>query len=134
MKAATALLKKSLIQQHRLASTVREDPPQYHAENNRVDVSFQIELGPVVMVRVTGARLSSIPFMSSRLMNKLIPVFSEGTIDRHLVEEGQQNLVDYFQKKSYFEAQVKIDFQRQPVGISLGYEIDRGKKHRVDNV
>jgi outer membrane protein insertion porin family len=134
IKAATALIKKSLIQQHRLASTVREDPPQYHIENNRVDVSFQIELGPVVMVRVTGARLSPIPFMSSRLMNKLIPVFSEGTIDRDLVEEGQQNLVEYFQKKGYFDAQVKTDFQRQPDRISLVYEIDRGKKHRVDSV
>jgi outer membrane protein assembly factor BamA len=134
IKAATALIKKSLAQQHRLASKVREEPPQYHAENNRVDVSFQIELGPVVMVRVTGARLSAIPFMSSRLMNKLIPIYSEGTIDRDLVAEGQQNLVDYFQKKGYFDAQVNTDFQRQPDRISLVYEIDRGKKHRVDSV
>ncbi len=134
IKAATALIKKSLAQQHRLASTVREDPPQYHTENNRVDVSFQIKLGPVVMVRVTGARLSAIPFMSRRLMNKLIPIYAEGAIDRDLVEEGQQNLVDYFQKKGYFDAQVKSDFQRQPDRISLVYEIDRGKKHKVDRV
>src|SRR5260370_22387177 len=134
MKAATALLKKSLIQQHRLASTVREVPPRDHAENNRVDVSSQSELGPIGIVRVPGARIAAIPFMSSRLMNKLIPVCSEGAIDRDLVEEGQQNLVDYFQKKGYFDAQVKTDFQRQPDRISLVYEIDRGKKHRVDSI
>jgi outer membrane protein insertion porin family len=134
VKGATVLIKRSLTQQHRLASTVRENPPQYHADSNRVDVSFQIELGPVVTVRVTGARVSAIPFMSSRLVKRLVPIYSEGTIDRDLVEEGQQNLVNYFQKKGYFYAQVKTDFQRQADRISLVYEIDRGGKRKVDSV
>jgi outer membrane protein insertion porin family len=134
IKAATALIKRSLTQQHRLASTVREDPPQYHADSNRVDVSFHIELGPVVTVRVTGARLSAIPLMSSRLVKKLIPIYSEGAVDRDLVEEGQQNLINYFQKKGFFDAQVKTDFQRQPDRISVVYEIDRGTKYKVDSV
>src|SRR5580704_5267645 len=134
IKAATALIKKTLAQQHRLASTVREDPPQYHADTNLMDVSFEVELGPLVTVRTTGARLSAIPFMSRRQMKKLIPVYSEGTIDRDLVEEGQQNLVDYFQKKGFFDVEVKTDFQRQPGQILLVYEIDRGKKHKVDRI
>ena len=134
IKVATALIKRSLAQQHRLASTVHEGPPQYHADSNRVDVSFQIELGPVVSVRVAGAKLSAIPFMSSRLVKKLIPIYSEGAIDRDLVEEGQQNLIDYFQKKGYFYAQVKTDFQRQADRISLVYEIDRGEKRKVGSV
>ena len=71
IKAATKLIKRSLAQQHRLASKVNEMPPQYHAETNRVDVSFKVEPGPVV----------------------LIPVYSEGTIDSDLIQEGQNNLV-----------------------------------------
>jgi outer membrane protein insertion porin family len=134
IKAATALIKKTLAQQHRLASTVHEDPPQYHADSNLVDVSFQVELGPVVTVRTTGARLSALPFMSKRQMKKLIPIYSEGTIDRDLVEEGQQNLVDYFQKKGFFDVEVKTDFQQQPGQILLVYEIDRGKKHKIDRI
>ncbi|MGB8914715.1 MAG: POTRA domain-containing protein, partial [Candidatus Sulfotelmatobacter sp.] len=54
IKAATAILKKSLARQHRLASKVREAPPQYHADTNRVDVAFEVEVGPVVLVRTTG--------------------------------------------------------------------------------
>ena len=134
MKAATALLKKALAQQHRLASTVQENPPQYHAETNRVDVSFKIELGPVVTIRTTGARISSIPFVAGREMKKLIPIYSEGTIDRDLVEEGRRNLVDYFQRKGFFDADVKTNFQRQANQIVLVYEIDRGKKHKVDRI
>ncbi|MFZ3191476.1 MAG: POTRA domain-containing protein [Candidatus Sulfotelmatobacter sp.] len=134
IKAATAILKKSLARQHRLASKVREAPPQYHADTNRVDVAFEVEVGPVVLVRTTGARLSGIPFMSGREMKKLIPTYSEGAIDSDLVQEGQQNLTNYFQDKGYYDAKVTTDLQRQPDRILLLYKIDRGAKHKVDQV
>ena len=134
IKAATALIKKTLAKQHRLASTVHENPPRYHAEMNRVDVSFKVDVGPLVTVHTTGARLSAIPFMSARQMKKLIPIYSEGAIDQDLVDEGQQNLVDYFQKKGYFDAKVSTNVQRQPEQILLVYQIDRGKKHKVDRI
>ncbi len=134
IKAATALIKRSLAQQHRLASKVEENPPQYDSETNRVNVSFKVELGPLVTVRVTGARLSMIPFLSGRRIKQLIPIYSEGTIDRDLVQEGEQNLVDYFQKKGYFNARVETTFDRQAEKISLVYEIDKGAKHKVDRI
>ena len=134
IKAATALIKRSLAQQHRLASKVEENPPQYDSETNRVNVSFKVELGPLVTVRVTGARLSMIPFLSGRQIKQLIPIYSEGTIDRDLVQEGEQNLVDYFQKKGYFNARVETTFDRQAEKISLVYQIDKGAKHKVDRI
>jgi outer membrane protein insertion porin family len=134
ISAATKLIKRSLVQQHRLASKVHETPPQYHADTNRVDVSFNVEVGPLVMIRTTGARLSSIPFMSGREMKKLIPIYSEGTIDNDLVQEGQQNLMEYFQKKGFFDVKVATDFQQQADQFSLVYTIDRGKKHKVGRI
>lgn len=134
IKAATSLMKKYLAQQHRLASKVEENPPKYHSETNRVDVSFKVEPGPIVMVRTTGARLSWIPFMSARAMKKLIPVFSEGAIDADLVREGQQNLTDYFQKKGFFHANVTSDLQEQSDRIVLVYKIERGIKYKVDRI
>ena len=122
------------MQQHRLASKVEETPPQYHPDTNRVDVSFNVEVGPVVVVRTTGARLSAFPFMSQREMKKLIPVYSEGTIDPDLVQEGERNLVDYFQTKGFFDVKVTTDFQRQPDQILLVYKLDRGSKHKVDRI
>lgn len=132
--AATALIRRTLAQQRRLASHVQEDPPQYHHETNRVDVSFNVELGPSVTVRTTGARVSRLPFVSGRQMKKLIPIYSEGTIDRDLVQEGQQNLLDYFQKKGYFDVQVRTNFQRQTDTILLVYEIEKGNKHKVGSI
>ena len=134
IKAATSLIKKSLVQQDRLASKVKEIPPQYHAESNLVDVSFNVEVGPLVVVRTAGARLSSIPFMSGREMRRLIPIYSEGSIDPDLVQEGERNLTDYFQAKGFFDVKVSTDFQQKPDQILLVYKIDRGSKHKVDGI
>ena len=134
IKAATNLIKRKLAQQHRLASNVLENPPQYDPATNRVDVSFRVEVGPLVIVRVIGARLSALPFLSAREIKKLIPIYSEGTIDRDLVQGGRQNLTDFFQKKGYFNVQVNMTFDRQPEKISLVYEVDKGTKHKVDRI
>jgi outer membrane protein assembly factor BamA len=134
IKAATALIKRTLAQQHRLSSSVQENPPQYNSETNRVDVSFKVEVGPLVIVRVTGARLAMFAFLSERQIRKLIPIYSEGTIDADLVQEGEQNLIDYFQKKGYTGAHVKTTFERQPEEILLVYEIEKGTKHKVEQI
>jgi outer membrane protein insertion porin family len=134
IEAATKFIKKALEQQRHLASKVHHTPPIYHAETNRVDVSFEIGLGPLVEIRTSGARLSAIPFMSGREMKKLIPVYSEGTIDNDLVQEGEQNLTDYFQKKGFFDVKVTTDLNQQPNQVSLVYKIDRGRKHKVDRI
>jgi outer membrane protein insertion porin family len=134
LKAATTLIKATLAQQRRLASSVHENPPRFHPENNRVDISFKIEMGPVVTVRMQGAKLSVLPFVSRKEMKKLIPIYSEGAIDRDLVNEGQQNLVDYFQQKGYSDVKVNINFTRQTDQILVVYDVDRGQKRKVDRI
>jgi outer membrane protein insertion porin family len=134
IKSATSLIRRTLAQQHHLASKVEELPPNYHPETNRVDVAFKTEIGPVVIVRITGAKLTWVPFLAGREMKKEIPIYSEGTIDRDLVQEGQKNLVDYFQKKGYFNVNVTADIQHQPDKVVLVYAIDKGKKHKVSSI
>ena len=131
---ATTLMKSTLTKQRRLAGSVRENPPQYNAQTNRVDVSFTVKVGPVVNVRTVGARLTVIPFLAGRQMKKLIPIYSEGTIDQDLIEEGRRNLTDYFEKKGFYDAKVTTDYQKQPDQILIVYNIDRGKKHKVDRI
>jgi len=134
IKAATTLMKRTLTHERRLASSIRENPPQYNASTNRVKVSFKVEVGPVVTVRTVGARLTAIPFLAGRQMKKLIPIYSEGAIDQDLVEEGQRNLTDYFQKKGFYDVKVTTNFQKQPDQILVVYQIDRGRKHKVGRI
>ena len=132
--AATALMKRALRQQHRLAGSIHENPPQYDAQTNRVEVSFKVEVGPVVNVRAEGAKLGFISFLANRRMKKLIPIYSEGTVDADLVEEGRRNLGDYFQKKGFYDAKVTADFQQQPDQILVVYHIERGMKRKVGRI
>ena len=134
IKAATTLMKRTLTHEHRLAGTIQENPPQYNPGTNRVDVSFRVEAGPVVTVRTVGAKLTVIPLMTGRLLKKLIPIYSEGTIDQDLVAEGQRNLTDYFQKKGFYQVKVTTDYEKQPDQILVVYKIDRGTKQKVDRV
>jgi outer membrane protein insertion porin family len=134
IKEATRLIKKFLAKQDYLAGKVEQLPLQYRPETNRVDLRFRIAPGPLVIVRTTGTRLSHIPFLARREEKKLIPIYSEGAIDSDLVDEGQQNLIDYFQKKGYFDVEVKTSIDRQPDRVSLTYVINKGKKHKVAKI
>src|SRR5262252_5514542 len=132
--AATTLMKRALTGQHRLASNIKEDPPKYDPETNRVEVSFTVKVGPVVTIRAEGAKLSAIPFLASRQMKKLVPIYSEGSVDRELVEEGQRNLSDYFQKKGFYDVNVTTNLQSKADQVAIVYKIDRGRKHKVDRI
>src|SRR5581483_6188689 len=134
IKAAAALMRKFLAGQHRLANKIQQNPPQFHPDTNRADISFNVQVGPVVDIRTAGAKLSAVGFLANRRLKKLIPVYSEGAIDRQLVADGRQNLINYFQSKGFFDVKVNTVFQRQPDKISVLYEIDKGKRHKVERV
>jgi len=134
LKSAVALIKRELGKEHHPASTVKVNPPTYHADTNRADISISVDTGPVVDIKVVGARLSWIPFLSSRRQKQLIPIYEENSIDPDLVAEGQRNLANYFQQKGYFDVKVHTNFQQQNGKVLLVYTIDKGKKHYVADI
>jgi outer membrane protein insertion porin family len=134
VKAGTHLLQQYLIKHDHLASHIQVAPPQYHSETNRADLTISVDEGPTVVVRVTGARLSWIPFLGQREKRKLIPIYQEGSVDPDLVDEGKRNLVNYYQGKGYFDVQVNTKFQQQDQQVSLVYQVDKGKKHKVEQI
>jgi outer membrane protein insertion porin family len=134
IKAATTVLKAYLAKQHYLANRLSFNPPQYHPETNCADISLTVTVGPAVDVKIAGARLSFLPYLSRRQEKKLVPVYSEGAVDRDLVDEGERNLSNYFQKKGYFDVKVTTAFQREPGRVTIAYNIDKGRKHSVDSV
>jgi len=127
-------MKRDLAKQNHLASKVRLDHPDYHKDSNRADLVIDVQLGPIVNVHVTGAKLSPLPFLRDRKMKKLIPIFSEGAVDPDLVEEGRRNLIDFFQSKGYFDVRVTTNFQNESSHVELFYKVERGSRHRVESV
>lgn len=134
VRAATTRMKKTLVSQRRLSSSIKENPPKYDPATNRVEVSFHVQIGPVVTIRTEGARLGILPWVANRRMRRLIPIYSEGAVDRELVEEGERNLTDYFQKKGFSDVRVTSDLRKEPDEILLVYKIDRGNRRKVARI
>jgi len=131
--SAIAVMKRDLANHHHLASKVHLDQAHYQQDTNHADIIIDARPGPIVKVRVMGAKLSWLPFLRGRQMKKLIPIFSEGTVDPDLVEEGRRNLIDFFQSKGYFGAKVTADFHNNS-NVDLVYNVNRGSRYKVATV
>ncbi len=125
LQAATKFIQYTLARENRLASQARMGKPNYNPETNRADVEFQVTLGPIVSVKVEGARLSR------RNMKKLIPIYEESSVDQDLIEEGERNIVSFFQGKGFFDVKVNPNITNSPNEVVVVYHIDKGSKHRV---
>ncbi len=122
-----AHLRAHLRKQGRLAPSVRVNP-SYLAETNRVQVTLVVDPGPIVSVQIEGARLWK------RTIQKLIPIYQENSVDQDLVDEGQRNLVSYFQSKSYFNVTVNSQLDTQHDHINVVYRVNKGERHRVSHI
>lgn len=102
----------------------------YDATKNTVQPVVSIDAGPKVAVRTSGAKVSK------GLLRELIPIYQERTIDRELLIEGQNHLIEHFQSKGFFDA--KVTFSQTDTGDSgsqeIRYSIDRGPRYRMKHV
>ena len=128
LQRATRYLQDTLGKQGHLAAQVKFIAATYDKETNRADLKFAVTLGPLVHIDVKGMRL----WPWNR--DKLIPMYSEKSIDRDLVQEGQRNLSSYLQSKGYFDASVQTHVDRQPDAVTVMYQVTRGSRHKVTSV
>ncbi len=93
-------LHKKYQKQNRLEASVQGSEQGFDTAKDTVDYTFSIARGPLVHVRVAGAKVSK------HKLRRLVPVYEEGAVDPDLLNEGDQNLRDYFQGRGYFNVQV----------------------------
>lgn len=128
VQAATNFLQQQLGKQHYLAARVQLVSALYNPETNHADVTFEIVQGPRIEIKLAGAHVWE------RTQKKLIPMYQEYTVDPDLVNEGKQDLTSYFQSKGFFDAKVESKFEKQPSGVTVLYEIAKGKRGKVKSV
>jgi outer membrane protein assembly factor BamA len=126
--AATAYLQQQLGSQHYLAARVKLVSTLYNAETNRADVTFEVTQGPQTAITVAGAHVWG------RTQKKLIPMYQENAVDSDLVNEGSQNLASYFQAKGFFDVKVESHIQKEDSGVTVLYQIDKGKRGKVESI
>ncbi len=125
---ATTYMQNALVKQDRLGAQVQMIGAEYDQATNRADISFHIEEGPLVRVKVEGAHV----WKSTQ--RKLIPLYQQVGVDNELVQEGRNNLVSYFQSKGYFDAAVESSVTKQGTDETVLYQIVKGPKHKVASV
>jgi len=115
--------------EQRLEAEVKLAQPQYDAGTHHLDWQVTANRGPVVKVQVEGVNLSE------DRIRKLVPVYEEGAVDEDLLNEGNRNLQNYFQRLGYFDAKVSHK-QAVPSGeeVQIVYEVKLGARHRVRQV
>lgn len=128
VRAAERFLRDDLGKRNYLSSRITLEPPRYDAQSNRASLRFNIVLGPIVVVRASGAHVST------RTLRKQIPIYEENDFDQDLVNIGTRNLTSYFQGKGYFDTRIKAQIDAQASKTTLTYDIARGRKHRVREV
>lgn len=126
---ALTRLRKYYDKKQRWAGSVILKAKEYHANTNLLDYEFEAREGPLVEVQVEGAKYNR------RTIERLVPIYEEGTVDLDLVNEGAHNLRADLQGKGYFDATVTHEpVHNAPGEITVLYKVDRGTEHRVDSV
>jgi outer membrane protein insertion porin family len=125
---ATAYLQNELAKQDHLSAQVKLAGAEYHADSNRADIHFDINVGPLTHVEVEGAHLYSWTRKS------LLPMYQGIGVDDESVEEGRQALLSYFQAKGFFDVSVDAKSNTEKTGDTIDYRISKEKKHKVTEV
>jgi len=128
VRAATTYLQQQLGKQHYLAARVKLVSTIYNPETNRTDITFNVTQGPKIAIQVAGAHIWG------RTQKKLIPMYQENAVDPDLVNEGAQDLTSYFQSKGYFDTKVQSRIEKQESGVTVVYQIDKGKRGKVESI
>jgi outer membrane protein insertion porin family len=118
-------LRKKFQKQNRALAQASIAEQLYHPETNRVDFTFQLDPGPVVVIYARGYHVSR------GVMKREIPVYEEDAVDDDLLNEGKRNLVDYMQTRGYFDAKVGILKESDSKTLRVIYQIDPGAVHKL---
>ena len=128
LNKATNYLQSRLQGDGYLAAQVKLAGAEYHANTNHADIHFDVNPGLKTHVQIAGAHLW--PWTKKTLL----PVYQGVGVDPETVQEGQQSLSSYFQKKGYFDVKVSSDVQGDNKLQTVIYRVAKGKKHSVTAV
>lgn len=129
VSTALTSLQKIYQKRQRLAASVTLAAKTYQAQGQYVNYEFQVTQGPVVKVTVAGTKISKGD------IQKFVPIYEEGAVDRDLINEGAHNIRNYLQSKGYFDATVvPRPVRRSADEITLQYIAETGVHHRVESV
>jgi outer membrane protein insertion porin family len=128
LSRAFTRLRKKYQKSNRLEAQVSVVDRNYHTDTNRLDYVFDINRGPIVDVRLEGARLRR------GLIKRYVPIYEEGAVDEDLLAEARRNLRDYFQTKGYFDTKITSRVTQNNGMQLVIFDVNRGAVHTFSSL
>lgn len=128
VRKATQYLANELGNQGYLGAQVKLVGADYSPASNRANVVYEVQTGPIIHVKVAGARLWSWD------RRKLIVLYQQAGVDPELIQESRQNLISYFQSKGYFDAGVESSVDKSDDSETILFRVSKGPRHKVKGV
>jgi outer membrane protein insertion porin family len=133
-QSATERIRKFLQKNGHLSDRVSLRRGEYNAATNSVPLILDVTAGPVVLVRVVGAK-----FPKGDL-RRLIPIYQEASVDPDLLEEGKRNLQERLERQGFFDAKVNYAVSESAANTpssevrveqeTITYKVDRGMRYK----
>jgi outer membrane protein assembly complex protein YaeT len=130
IQLTSARLERGLLKLHQfyvsrshLQATATVLKREYDPALNAEKLLVRVEGGPLIAVRVQGAKISR-----SKLKT-LLPVYRDGVVDDPSLARSEGILEDYFQQQGYFSVSVKAqhEFHAESNKVDLTFHVNRGK-------
>jgi outer membrane protein assembly complex protein YaeT len=115
LERGTFRLHRFYAEQGRLMAAVNVKERLYDRESETEKLTVDIEVGPLVNVEIRGASLSK----SER--RTVLPFYQEGVVDETSLERGRRNLLDHFQRRGYYLAE--IEYEHRETGGEASIEV-----------
>ena len=132
LEKATQYLETRLQSENRLAARVKLIGANYNAETNKADITYDVDIGPIVHGEVVGVRVW--PWTK----HKLLPIYQQNGLTPELIQEGRQNLLREFRQGGlfggYHDVQVDTETHVEPNGITVLYKVKQGPRKTIKDV
>jgi len=117
-------LRQFYVSHNRLTATVSNLKREYDPNLDTEKLLVKVETGPLVQVRIEGAKISR------STLKTLLPVYREGVVDAPSLERSERVLEDHFEQQGYFSASVKAQqtFQAESQTLNLTFQVNRGPR------
>lgn len=94
---------RSILQKQDFAAPELDEPRvNYDTDKNKITISLSGKVGPSVKVSAEDGRSE----LGDSVLDRLVPIKREGTLDFSAIVEGERRLENYFQERGYFFADV----------------------------
>lgn len=107
-------------------ASARDVTPRFNEDQTRVELTVDVQPGPIVAVQFTGDPLPA------GKRDELVPIEREGSVDEDILEDAAHRITDYLQQQGYWKADVPPPQRREENGrLAIVFNVQHGPLFRV---